>query len=244
MRISLVGVLVCVVAFVGFGVFSSQLTHEDVQRALMALTPENYQQLMGFFLLGFERGRMDVAATYRLINRLKAYEGEQDDKEQILMTIGQALQDDLPVRMLMENTEEGMARGAPLSLILRGAAGQPPILGLTQREYLLGATRDTLYIGRIFSAPPGVKAATQSLPAARFDLLVNEIADCLADYVESGRSPLEGHLLYKQVSERLTNLANLKVPIVPSSDVQLVLERITPADLSFIVAKIYEKEGQ
>jgi hypothetical protein len=50
--------------------------------------------------------------------------------------------------------------------------------------------------------------------------------------------------LYQQVSERLTNLANLKAPIVPLADAQLVLERVTATDLSSIVEKIYQREGQ
>ncbi len=239
MRIFPVVLLVIVMVATSFTVLSSQPTKEDVQQALMALTPANSQEIMSGFLLGFERGRIGVSSAYRLINRLSVYQGEQSDKEQILMTIKYALQDDLPVGMLLEKTEEGMARGAPLSLILVGSTGQPPILGLIQRVELLGATRDTLYTRRIFSAPPGAKATTQSLPIARFDILVNEIADVLAGYVESGGSPLEGHLLYQQVSYRLTNLANLKVPIVPLGDAQFVLERVTPTDLSSIVEKIY-----
>jgi hypothetical protein len=62
----------------------------------------------------------------------------------------------------------------------------------------------------------------------------------LADYVESGGSPLEGHLLYQQVSDRLTDLAGLKVPIVQPEDAQLVLERFSPADLTTVVLKIFE----
>ena len=181
-----------------------------------------------------------MASTLHLINRLIGYEGEQGDKEEILITVAHTLQDALPVAMLVEKAEEGMARSVPLALILNGAKGQPPILGLIQRQYLLSATRDTLYSKGIFSTPPGTKAVAQSLSLVRFDTLVNEIADSLADYVESGGSPLEGHLLYQQVSDRLTDLAGLKVPIVQPDDARLLLERVTPADLTTVVLKIFE----
>ena len=221
-------------------VLSAEPTASDVQQALIALTPSHADAIMSAFSLGFAQGRLQVVSTLHLLNRLIGYEGEQGDKEGILITVAHTLQDGLPVAMLVEKAEEGMARSVPLTLILNGSKGQPPILGLTQRQYLLSATRDTLYSKGIFSTPPGTKAVAQSLSLARFDTLVSEMADSLADYVESGGSPLEGHLLYKQVSDRLTNLAGLKVPIVQPDDAQLVLERVTPADLTAVVLKIFE----
>ena len=219
---------------------SAEPTVSDVQQALIALTSSHAEEIMSAFSLGFTQGRLQVASTLHLINRLIGYEGEQTDKEGIVITVAHTLQDALPVAMLVEKAEEGMARSVPLTVILNGAKGQPPILGLTQREYLLSATRDTLYSKGIFRTSPEAKATTQSLSLVRFDTLVSEIADSLADYVESGGSPLEGHLLYQQVSDRLTDLAGLKVPIVQPEDAQLVLERVTPADLTTVVLKIFE----
>lgn len=221
-------------------VLSAEPTASDVRQALVALTPAHADEIMSAFSVGFAQGRLQPESTLRLINRLIEYEAEQTDKEGILITIAQTLQDDLPTAMLVEKAEEGMARSVPLSLILNGVKGQPPILGLTERKYLLSATRDMLYSKGIFSTPPGTKAVAQSLSVVRFDTLVNEIADSLADYVESGKSPLEGHLLYQQVSDRLTDLADLKVPVVQPGDAQLVLERVTPADLTTVVQRIYE----
>jgi len=219
---------------------SATSTVNDVQQALVSLIPTRASEIMSAFSLGFDQGRLNVPDTLHVIIRLRDYSGEQSDKEGILLTIAHALQDDLPAAMLIEKAEEGMARRIPLNVILNGVKGQPRILGLTEREYLLSATRDTLYSKGIFSAPPGAKAAAQSLPLSRFDTLVSETADALADYVESGGSPLEGHLLYRQVSDRLTDLSNLKAPIVMPSDAQLVLERITPADLTSYVLKLFE----
>ncbi len=215
-------------------------TENDVHQALVALTPAHADKIMKAFSLGISQGRLEVAGALHLINRLINYDGEQGNKEGILLVIAHALQDDLPAEMLVEKAEEGMARSIPLGLILSGEKGQPPILGLSQREYLLSATRDTLYSKGIFSAPAGAKAVSQSLPLPRFDTLVSEIADSLSDYVESGGSPLEGHLLYQQVSNRLTDLASLKVPIIPPEDAQLVLERVSPADLTTVVLKIFQ----
>jgi len=221
-------------------VLSAEPTITDVQRVLITLTPAHADEIMNAFSLGFEQGRLQVESTLHLVNRLIGYDGEQGEKEAILITIAHALQDDLPATMLVEKAKEGMARGVPLDLIINGVKGQPRILGLTEREYLLSATRDTLYSKGIFSTTPGTKAVAQSLSLVRFDTLVSEIADSLADYVESGGSPLEGHLLYQQVSGRLTDLASLKAPIVQPDDAQLVLERVTPADLTAVVLKIFE----
>jgi len=221
-------------------VLSAEPTIDDVQQAFIALTPTHADEIMSAFSLGFEQGRLQVGSTLHLVDRLIGYEGEQGNKEGILITIAHALQDDLPAAILVEKAEEGMARSVPLDLILNGVKGQPRILGLTEREYLLSATRDTLYSKGIFSTPPGTKAVAQSLSLVRFDTLVSEIADTLADYVESGGSPLEGHLLYQQVSDRLTDLASLKVPIVQPDDAQLVLERVTPTDLTSVVLRIFE----
>lgn len=219
---------------------SAAPTPSDVKQALVALTPLHADEIMSAFSQGFAQKRLQVERIFRLINRLAGYEGGQGDKEGILIVIAHTLQDDLPAAMLVEKAEEGMARNVPLTLILNGKKGQPPILGLLQREYLLSATRDTLYSKGIFSTSPGTKAVAQSIPAACFDTLVSEIADSLADYVESGESPLEGHLLYQRVNKRLSDLAGLKQPVIPPDDVQLVLERITPADLTTIVLKIFE----
>ncbi|MEA3238298.1 MAG: hypothetical protein U9Q94_00720 [Candidatus Bipolaricaulota bacterium] len=240
MRTLLSVLLVGILLMASSVVLSAEPTASDVQQALIALTPSHAEEIMSAFSLGFAQGRLQVASTLHMINRLIGYEGEQGDKEGILITVAHTLQDALPVVILVEKAEEGMARSVPLALILNGAKGQPPILGLTQREYLLSATRDTLYSKGIFSTPPGAKATSQSLSLVHFDTLVSEIADSLADYVESGGSPLEGHLLYQQVSDRLTDLAGLKVPIVQPEDTRLVLERVTPADLTTVVLKIFE----
>lgn len=215
-------------------------TMNDVQQALVNLTPARSVEIMDAFSVGFEQGRLNISDTLHLINRLRDYPGEQVDKEGIVLAIAHALQDDLPAAMLMEKAEEGMARMVPLDVILNGVKGPPRILGLTEREYLLSATKGTLYSKGIFASPPGEKAATESLPLPRFDTLVNEISDALADYVESGQSPMEGPLLYQQVSDRLNDLSSLKAPIIPAGDARLVLERITPADLTSVVLKLFE----
>ena len=239
MRRLMIGLCIGLLLATSF-ILSAEPTINDVQQALIALTPTHADEIMSAFSLGFAQGRLQVGSTIHLVDRLIGYEGEQGEKEGILITIAHALQDDLPAAILVEKAEEGMARSVPLDLILNGVKGQPRILGLTEREYLLSATRDTLYSKGIFSTPPGMKAVAQSLSLVRFDTLVSEIADSLADYVESGGSPLEGHLLYQQVNDRLTDLASLKVPIVQPDDAQLVLERVTPTDLTSVVLRIFE----
>ncbi len=223
-----------------FNLSGAEPSISDVEQALAALSLAKGTEIMEALTLGFSQGCLQPAEALHLIERLTPNAGEPRDKEGILLTIAHAIQDGLPVTMLVEKAEEGLARNIPLSLILNGSNGQPRILGLNQREYLLGAVRDLLYSKGIFSCPPGTQPVPQSVPVARFDTLVNETADCLADYVEAGGSPLEGHLMYQQVSTRLTDLSKLTTPTILPEDAKLVLDRITPADLTAIVLKIFE----
>ena len=213
-------------------------SHAEVNQALSALCPTRAPEIMAALEIGFAQGRIEPDEVLHLISRLAIVQGEPAEKEEILVIIAHALQDDLPVKILIDQVEEGLARNIPLTVILNGSGGQPRILGLVQRASLLEAVRDLLYSKRIFSAPEGTKAVSTCLPNARFDCLVSEIAGSLADYLEGGGSPLEGYLMFQQVSLRLQKLAGLREPPLLAEDVDLVLERLTPTDLTNIVLAI------
>lgn len=224
----------------GFSLTGAEASIADVQEALVSLSLANSGEIMEAFTLGMSQGNLEPAEALHLIDRLTVRDADPEDTEGILLSIAQAIQDGLPVTMLIEKAEEGLARNVPLSIILNGANGQPRILGLSQRAYMLGAVRDLLYSKGIFSCPSGAQPVSQSIPVGRFNTLVNETADCLADYVEAGGSPLEGHLMYQQVNGRLADLSNLTAPAILPEDARLAMDRITPADLTTIVLKIFE----
>jgi hypothetical protein len=171
-------------------------------------------------------------------------EGSAASKEAILSAVMLALEDDLPVTMLIDKIKEGL-----------GPSGVPqpkaPLLEISQeiarRAQLLSEVRALLWSKGIFSAPEGTQAAVPSLPPERFDYLVNEIADALGDYLEGEGSPQEGHLLFQEVSHRLFSLSQLTEPVISLEDVNLVLnpERgIKPGDLTYVVLKALESMKQ
>jgi hypothetical protein len=222
----------------GASILTLATSHAEVNQALSILCPANVPEIMAALEIGFAQGRIDPDEMLHLIGRLSTVQGNPAEKEEILLVIAHALQDDLPVTILVDKAEEGLARNIPLAVILNGSGGQPRILGLVQRASLLEVVRDLLYSKRIFSAPEGTKAVSTCIPNARFDRLVSEIAGSLADYLEGGGSPLEGYVMFQQVSLRLQTLAGLREPPLLAEDVDLVLERLTPTDLTNIVLTI------
>ena len=117
---------------------------EDVYRALSGLKLVHHDEIVQAFEIGFSLGRLHPDQMLRLVTRLAADKGTAADKEGILLTIAQALEDDLPVSLLVDKTEEGLARRVPLGIILNGAVGKTRILGLVQRKQVLEAVRDLL----------------------------------------------------------------------------------------------------
>lgn len=222
------------------GMVHAATSPADVEQALAALSLTNARVIMAAFDLGFGQGGITTGDALRLVERLATAEGDSAEKEAILIIIAHTLTDHLPVNTLVTKVKEGLARMAPLAVILNGAGGHPRILGIVQRRSLLVAVRDLLFAERIFSLPGETRAVAASLPCIRFDRLVSEIADFLADYIEGGGSPLDGYRIIEGLSARLHSLARLTEPVIPMEDVELVLERIDPGELTEIVLKTLE----
>lgn len=231
MALMLIGVL----TYLALG---AAVAPKDVYRALSSISLAHRDEIVHAFGIGFSLGRLVPARTLSLVNRLAADQGNPADKEGILLTIARALADDLPVTLLLDKTEEGLARNIPLGIILNGSSGEVRILGLVQREKALRTVRDLLYAKGIFCATRKGQAGTTSLPRVQFDRIVTEISDVLCDYAEAGGSPFNGHVIYQKVQVRLENLTQLKRPVVLPDDAALVLERISPGDLTNVLLKV------
>ncbi len=235
-----VAVALIVVAAAAYLALGAVVTPNDVYHALDKIPLTHRSEIVHAFGVGFSLGRLVPDRTLQLVNRLAADKGTTADKEGILLTIAHALEDDLPVTLLIDKTEEGLARNVPLYVILNGSGGTVRILGLVQREKALVAVRDDLlYAKGIFCISRTGQATATSLPRTRFDRIVTEVADVICDYVESGASPLDGHLIYQQVQTRLENLSQLRQPVILPEDAALVLARIKPADLTEVTKKVY-----
>jgi len=237
-RFILVCVLVLGVAAAFSGPGLGQASPNDVYRALSELSLVHRQEILQAFRVGFSQERLSPPRMLRLVTRLTAAQGEPKEKEGILLTIARALEDDLPVTLLVGKAEEGLARRVPLGIILNGSVGETRILGLVKREEILRAVRDLLYFKRIFTASGKGQTVATSLPQSRFDRIVTEVADVLCDYTEAGESPLDGHLIYEKVRLRLETLSQLKEPPILPEDAALVLRRITPGDLTSVLLKV------
>ncbi len=213
-------------------------TPDDVYRALSGLELTHHDEIVQAFGIGFSLGRLSPDRMLQLVNRLAVDEGSPADKEGILLVIARALEDDLPVDLLVDKTEEGLARRIPLGVILNGTVGETRILGLVQRKQILEAVRDLLYSKGIFCVSGKGQAVATSLPIERFDRIVTEIADVLCDYTESGGSPFDGHIIYEKVRIRLETLSQLRKPPILAEDAALVLERLEPGDLTSVILKV------
>jgi hypothetical protein len=167
-------------------------------------------------------------------------EGSVADKEAILSIIRHALEDDLPVEMLVDKIKEGLGPAE----IAQAKVPLPQIVQeVSRRVCLLSEVRDLLWNKGIFSLPEGEKAVVPALSPKRFDSLVTEIADALGDYLEGGGSPLEGYLLFQTVSHRLWTLSQLTEPVISKEDADLILNSdraIKPGELTRVVSKALE----
>jgi len=211
---------------------------EDVAEALIAYSFPAAAELSVGFETGFSQGRIHPTELLHLIEKLAAAQGEMRDKEKILLIVTGALQDGLPVKILVSKVAEGMTRNIPIYVILNGKNGQPRILGLEQRAHILAEVRDLLYSKGVFIAEEKQSDISSALPLPHFDQLVSNISAALGSYLEGGGSPLEGQILREKVSNRLSKMQG----IIPAADVMLVLPRIKPEDLTHVVRRVLNSQ--
>lgn len=224
----------CLLMIVPTQITLAETTSIDVKEELQSLGLRSTTEIMSAIETGFLQGRLAPDEMVSLLSNLAAYNGEREDKETILITIARALKDDsLPVTMLIGKVEEGLARKVSLQAIKQM---------VSERATLLAEVRDLLYTNLIFTSSEYGQENCLVLPLPRFDFLVTQIADTLANYQESGRSPLEGYLVYQEMHTRLSMLE--RNAIIPAEDVELVLERIKPENLTRILSNVLTQQQQ
>jgi len=224
----------CLLMIVPTEITLAETTSIDVKEELQSLGLRSTTEIMSAIETGFLQGRLAPDEMVCLLSNLAAYNGEREDKETILITIARALKNDsLPVTMLISKVEEGLARKVSLQAIKQM---------VSERASLLAEVRDLLYTNLIFTSSEHGQENCFVLPLPRFDFLVTQIADTLANYQESGRSPLEGYLVYQEMHTRLSMLE--RNAIIPAEDVELVLERIKPESLTRILSNVLSQQLQ
>jgi len=199
----------------------AQIPLIDYEHALHSIPVSNPDFILSTIELGMTQPDFPAEPLLRLIDRLVEHPTPPFEKEAILIILAHAMEVGLPIEELINRASEGLARGVPLQDIEGGVA---------QGFALLAETRDLLYSKGIFSAPAG---STQTVPTAipmpRFNQLLIHISEAIGDFLAGGGSPFEGHVIYQEVRNRLTMLQGVTLL---SEDVDLVLDRIEPSDLT------------
>ena len=213
-------VLLLLTAAVALAV-SAQVPLQDYERALYSIPVFNPDFMLSTIELAMTQEDFPAEPLLSFIERLADHPGEPFEKDAILMVLAHAMEVGLPIEGLVSKAFEGLARRIPLHQLESW---------LSQRMVLLAETRDLLYSKGIFSAPSGSpQTVPTAIPMPRFNLLLIHISEAIGDFLEGGGSPFDGHVLYQEVYNRLSMLQG--VTLVPD-DVQLVLERIEPSDLT------------
>ncbi|MCK4570636.1 hypothetical protein KAT84_01675 [Candidatus Bipolaricaulota bacterium] len=200
----------------------AQIPLVEYEQALYSIPVFNPDFILSTIELGMTQGDFPAEPLLRLIDRLASHPAPSFEKEAILIVLAHALGDGFPIEGLINKASEGLARGVPLQQIEQGLLVRWSLLVLTREELL--------WSKGIFSAPAGLpQKMPTAIPMLRFNQLLIHISETIGDFLEGGGSPFEGHVLYQEVHKRLTMLQG--VTLLPE-DVELVLNRIEPSDLT------------
>lgn len=222
---------------------AAQATLGDFERALGAMPLEDPARILAAIESGLQQPSFPAQSLLGLIERLASIPDSVQEKEMVLLLITRALENGMPIDGLVSTgfrvataLEEGLPVEGILLEALKGIAQGTTVSviesGIAQRLTLLWEVRDLLFSRGVFRIPVGAPQSTaNALPAARFDSLVDQIADTLSDYLEGGGGPFDGQAMYSLVADRLSRLPE---SIVRPEDVDLVLNLIGPPDLTQI----------
>jgi len=200
---------------------TAQIPLSEYEQALRAIPVANMDFVLSTLEWGMEQPDFPATPMLRLIDRLAEHPAPAFEKEAIILVLARALEEALPIEGLVNMTLEGLARSVPLQSIEQG---------LAVRVTLLAETRDLLYSKGIFSAPADApQSVPTSIPMPRFNQLLIHISESIGEFLESGGSPFDGHVLYQEVHNRLTMLQGVTLL---AEDVDLVLGRLEPTDLT------------
>lgn len=220
---------------------ASQIPLEEFNLALSAIPLAAHDRILAAIDAELESPGFPAEDVLQLIHRLASIPAPGEGKESILLLLTRAIERNMPIGGLLPicfDLADALEEGLPIDSVVlealkgmtQGAAIDVIVGGIIQRLTLLREVRDLLFERDIFRASPGAAfVAPSTLTAESFDQLVAEIADAVSDHLSGGGSPFEEDELYELVSDRLRRLAET---VVPFEDVDLVLDRIGPPDLT------------
>lgn len=218
-----------------------QVSIDDFSRVLSALPLTSEDRILAAIGTGLSQDGFPAERMLQLAEQLIVIPGSIQEKEGILILVTRTIEEGLPADGIIEKgfaLALALGEGLPIEAIileaLKGFAQGTPLpsieAGISRRLVLLRAVRGLLFEKEIFSVPPGApQTIPTALPEPRFNELLLQISDAVSDYLDGGGSPFEGDILLAQVTDRLTKLP---AEVIPRSDVELALNRITAADLT------------
>jgi len=236
--IAALGPLLLVAASLGT---CAQIPLEEFDMALSAIPMESHSRVLGAIESQLGAPGFPAEDVLQLVYRLAPIPAMNEDKEAILLLVARAIERNLSIGGLVgvsfdlaNALEEGLPITEVINEALKGITQGASIAvieaGVIQRLTLLREVRDLLFERGILRASPGAGYVPETaLAAESFDQIVAEIADTVSDFLSGGGSPFNADGLYGLASDRLRWLGET---VVPSEDVDRVLEHIGPPDLT------------
>lgn len=177
------GLLAALVLLVAPGVWAA--TSEDVANLIdsMPFSAAAKVTVKNGFLRGIADGRLTADQALAFLQRIATSGASIDDRQTVLVSIGQTLSEDIPVEMLINKVDEGLARGLPMDVIAAEVVER----------------RQTLVEVKALLSQKGIQVQQQAngpgFPRSAVDAAVTDIATVLENHVRSGKQPNDGTLL-------------------------------------------------
>ncbi|MCI2424728.1 hypothetical protein LM599_01685 [Candidatus Acetothermia bacterium] len=210
---------------------AAEIPVSEVKRFLMIemeFSPAGAMRMWTAIHLAITEHRLQTVEALSFLTWLDRASGPRAIKEEIGLVIAATLEDKLPVVQLLSRTNEWLARGIHLHLILQA---------ITQQKEILSGVRDLLEERGIFII--GAREEEREiilLSRRQFDLVVMHIADALQIYLAARGDPRHVDALYNTAAKRLIRLSAIE--IIPTLIVDLILRRIDGEALSEMVLAV------
>jgi hypothetical protein len=206
----------------------AQVTAQDVYDYINLYLEASAQTkaiLIAAFQKAFQEGAIAPERALSFLMRVNGSGASLPLREQVYLTVADALMKGIPVEMLLSKVEEGLAKGRPMEEILAE---------IQERKQTLEEVK-VLLEGKGFKV--GVElhigSATLVLSFEFTGAVITDVAGALEDYVRNGNDPADSLAVYQAVTLRLQRDRSL-----PQGLAAWVSGAVTPEELSRIAQNI------
>ncbi|HED04319.1 MAG TPA: hypothetical protein ENI60_06090 [Candidatus Fraserbacteria bacterium] len=220
-----VGVVIALALLLSFTALAA--TEQDMLSLIAQLpfSTADKNFLADSFQKGLKDGRLTPDQAMDLLQKVGLQNSAPiEQRKDVLVTIGQALVAGLPVEMLVSKAEEGVAKGVPMSEILKD---------IQERKTTLTQVK-ALFDKRQIRSSTADRAS--SYTQASIDAAITDVASALEDYVRSGNDPNDASAVKDAVSKTLKRDGRLTAKLV-----NLIDEHLSEIDLGTIAQAIAKR---